>query len=288
MKVESFFDPCTSTISYILLDRRTRDCAIIDSVLDYDVKSGRTGTASADKLVTRIGELGATVQWILETHVHADHLSGAQYLRGLLGGRVAIGSKVIEVQKIFADIFNIQSGVSLDGREFDHLLVDNDLIYVGELSVRAIQTPGHTPACMTYVISDGEQTVAFVGDTLFAPDYGTARCDFPGGDASTLFRSIKKVLGLPTQTRLYMCHDYQPNERPVEFASTVALQRASNIHVKDGTNEAAFVQMRTARDRQLSMPALLLPSIQVNMRAGLMPEAESNGISYLKIPINGI
>ncbi|MFM0758027.1 MBL fold metallo-hydrolase [Paraburkholderia strydomiana] len=288
MTVESFFDPCTSTISYILLDRRTLDCAIIDSVLDYDVKSGRTSTASADKLVTRVGELGATVQWILETHVHADHLSAAQYLRGLLGGKVAIGSKVVQVQEIFAEIFNAQSGVSLNGGEFDRLLDDNDLIYVGELSVRAIQTPGHTPACMTYVVSDGEDTVAFVGDTLFAPDYGTARCDFPGGDASTLYRSIGKVLCLPEQTRLYMCHDYQPGGRPLEFASTVARQRASNIHVQDGTNEAAFVEMRTARDRQLSMPALLLPSIQVNMRAGLMPEAEGNGVSYMKIPVNRI
>lgn len=288
MVIEGFFDPNTSTISYLLRDARTGDCALIDSVLDYDPKSGRTCTASADKLIARVGELGVKVRWLLETHVHADHLSAAPYLKEKLGGQIAIGAEVIRVQEEFGKLFNAGLEFSRDGRQFDRLLADGDVLEIGELKARAMHTPGHTPACMTCVVSDGVETAAFVGDTLFMPDYGTARCDFPGGDARTLFRSINKVLSLPADTRLYMCHDYQPGGRPVQFVSTVAEQREQNIHVRNGISEETFVAMRTSRDATLAMPVLILPSVQVNMRAGQMPEAEENGISYLKIPLNGI
>lgn len=288
MVIEGFFDPNTSTISYLLRDARTGDCALIDSVLDYDPKSGRTCTASADKLIARVGELGVKVRWLLETHVHADHLSAAPYLKEKLGGQIAIGEEVISVQQEFGKLFNAGLDFSRDGRQFDRLLADGDVLEIGELKARAMYTPGHTPACMTYVVSDGVESSAFVGDTLFMPDYGTARCDFPGGDARALFRSINKVLSLPADTRLYMCHDYQPGGRPVQFVSTVAEQREQNIHVRNGISEETFVAMRTSRDATLAMPVLILPSVQVNMRAGQMPEAEENGISYLKIPLNGI
>lgn len=288
MVIEGFFDPNTSTISYLLRDARTGDCALIDSVLDYDPKSGRTCTASADKLIARVGELGVTVRWLLETHVHADHLSAAPYLKEKLGGQIAIGEEVISVQQEFGKLFNAGLDFSRDGRQFDRLLADGDVLEIGELKARAMYTPGHTPACMTYVVSDGVESSAFVGDTLFMPDYGTARCDFPGGDARALFRSINKVLSLPADTRLYMCHDYQPGGRLVQFVSTVAEQREQNIHVRNGISEETFVAMRTSRDATLAMPVLILPSVQVNMRAGQMPEAEENGISYLKIPLNGI
>jgi glyoxylase-like metal-dependent hydrolase (beta-lactamase superfamily II) len=288
MVIEGFFDPKTSTISYLLLDARTGDCALIDSVLDYDPKSGRTCTASADKLMARVSELGVKVRWLLETHVHADHLSAAPYLKEQLGGQIAIGVEVIRVQKEFGKLFNAGLDFSRDGRQFDRLLTDGDVFEIGALKARAMHTPGHTPACMTYVVSDGIDTAAFVGDTLFMPDYGTARCDFPGGDARALFGSINKVLSLPADTKLYMCHDYQPGGRSVQFVSTVAEQREQNIHVRNGTSEETFVAMRTSRDATLAMPVLILPSVQVNMRAGQMPEAEENGISYLKIPLNGI
>jgi glyoxylase-like metal-dependent hydrolase (beta-lactamase superfamily II) len=288
MVIEGFFDPKTSTVSYLLLDARTGDCALIDSVLDYDPKSGRTCTASADKLIARVGELGVKVRWLLETHVHADHLSAAPYLKERLGGQIAISAEVIRVQKEFGKLFNAGLDFPRDGRQFDRLLADGDVFEIGALKARAMHTPGHTPACMTYVVSDGIDTAAFVGDTLFMPDYGTARCDFPGGDARALFRSINKVLSLPADTKLYMCHDYQPGGRSVQFVSTVAEQREQNIHVRNGTSEETFVAMRTSRDATLAMPVLILPSVQVNMRAGQMPEAEDNGMSYLKIPLNGI
>jgi glyoxylase-like metal-dependent hydrolase (beta-lactamase superfamily II) len=288
MVIEGFFDPKTSTVSYLLLDARTGDCALIDSVLDYDPKSGRTCTASADKLIARVGELGVKVRWLLETHVHADHLSAAPYLKERLGGQIAISAEVIRVQKEFGKLFNAGLDFPRDGRQFDRLLADGDVFEIGALKARAMHTPGHTPACMTYVVSDGIDTAAFVGDTLFMPDYGTARCDFPGGDARALFRSINKVLSLPADTKLYMCHDYQPGGRSVQFVSTVAEQREQNIHVRNGTSEETFVAMRTSRDATLAMPVLILPSVQVNMRAGQMPEAEENGMSYLKIPLNGI
>jgi len=288
LQVEGFFDPNTWTVSYLVLDRETRQCALVDSVLDYDPKSGRTGHASADRLVARVAELGATVQWILETHVHADHLSAAPYLKQRLGGQVGIGSRITTVQDAFGTLFNAGPGFARDGSQFDHLFQDGETFRIGSLQARAMHTPGHTPACMTYVVGDGIEEAAFVGDTLFMPDYGTARCDFPGGDARTLYRSINKVLSLPPATRLYMCHDYQPNGRAVQFVSTVAEEREKNIHVRDGISEEAFVAMRTKRDATLEMPVLILPSVQVNMRAGHLPEPEDNGRRYLKIPIDAL
>ena len=288
LHVEGFFDKATSTVSYIVLDQATRQCAVVDSVLDYDPKSGRTSHASADRLIQRVRELGATVQWILETHVHADHLTAAPYLKQALGGRVGIGQHITTVQKVFGELFNAGEGFARDGRQFDHLLADGETFSIGELQVRAMHTPGHTPACMTYVVSDGVQHAAFVGDTLFMPDYGTARCDFPGGDARTLYRSINKVLSLPPDTRLYLCHDYQPGGRAVQYVSTVAEQREANIHVRNGISEDQFVAMRQARDATLDMPVLILPSVQVNMRSGEMPEPESNGKRYLKLPLNAL
>lgn len=284
--VEGFFDPATWTVSYLLLDVGTRRCALIDTVLDYDPKSGRTSTVTADRLANRVESLGARVDWLLETHVHADHLSAAPYLKGRLGGKVAIGGQVTRVQGVFGKLFNTGPDFRTDGSQFDRLFADGDVFHVGDLQVRVMHTPGHTPACVTYVVNDGSQQAAFVGDTLFMPDYGTARCDFPGGDASTLYRSIRRVLALPPETRLYMCHDYQPGGRAVKFESTVAEEREANVHVHDGVDEASFIAMRTARDATLDMPVLILPSVQVNMRAGHMPEPESNGVSYIKIPIN--
>ncbi|NDP59894.1 MAG: MBL fold metallo-hydrolase [Oxalobacteraceae bacterium] len=286
LQVEGFFDPATWTVSYLALDTSTGQCALIDSVLDYDGKSGHTSTASADKLIARVRELGASVQWILETHVHADHLSAAPYLKEQLGGRIGIGQQITAVQKVFGTLFNTGPDMARDGSQFGRLFADGDTVPLGALQLRAMHTPGHTPACLTYVIADGADTAAFVGDTLFMPDYGTARCDFPGGDARTLFASIGKVLALPDNTRLYLCHDYLPGGREVCFVSTVADQRAHNIHVHDGVSEAGFVAMRTARDATLSMPTLILPSVQVNMRAGHLPEPEANGVRYLKIPLN--
>lgn len=288
MQVEAFFDPATSTVSYLLNDPATRQCALIDTVLDYDPKSGRTRTDSADRLIARVRELGTTVQWILETHVHADHLSAAAYLKDTLGGQLGIGGHIRTVQTVFGQLFNAGDDFARDGSQFDHLFADDETFSVGSLTVRALHTPGHTPACMTYVVQDAHSTAAFVGDTLFMPDYGTARCDFPGGDARTLYRSINRVLSLPAETVLYMCHDYPPNGRAVQYSTTVAEERAHNIHVKDGITEAAFVTMREARDAKLDMPVLLLPSVQINMRAGEMPPPEPNGVRYVKIPINAL
>ena len=288
LQIEGFFDDATSTVSYIVLDPTTKQCALVDSLLDYDPKSGRTSHASADRLIARVRELGATVQWLLETHVHADHLSAAPYLKQVLGGRTGIGQHITTVQKVFGDLFNAGEGFAHDGRQFDHLFADGETFGIGELRARAMHTPGHTPACMTYVVSDGAHNAGFVGDTLFMPDYGTARCDFPGGDARTLYRSINKVLSLPPDTALYMCHDYQPGGREVKFVTTVAEQRESNVHVRNGISEDAFVTMRQARDATLAMPVLILPSVQVNMRAGELPPPESNGTRYLKIPLNAL
>ncbi len=288
LQVDGFFDATTWTVSYLVLDTATQQCALVDSVLDYDPKSGRTSHASADRLIARVRELRATVQWILETHVHADHLSAAPYLKQELGGRLGIGQHITTVQKVFGSLFNAGSDFARDGRQFDHLFADGETFQIGGLQARALHTPGHTPACMTYVVADGTQSAAFVGDTLFMPDYGTARCDFPGGDARTLFRSIEKVLGLPPETQLYMCHDYQPGGREVQYVSTVAEQRAKNVHVHDGIGEDEFVAMRRARDATLDMPTLILPSVQVNMRAGQLPEPESNGTRYLKIPLDAL
>lgn len=288
LHVEGFFDAATSTISYIVLDRATGRCAIVDSVLDFDAKSGRTDTAGADALIARVRSLGASVEWILETHAHADHFSAAPYLQQQLGGRTGIGKHITEVQRTFGQLFNAADDFATDGRQFDHLFDDDDTFPIGSLNARVMHTPGHTPACVTYVVGDGDDASAFVGDTLFMPDYGSARCDFPGGDAATLYRSIRRVLSLPPRTTLYLCHDYQPGGRDVCFACTVDEQRAHNIHIRDGISEAEFVAMRTARDVTLGMPTLLLPSVQVNMRAGHMPPPEDNGVRYLKIPLNSI
>ena len=286
LHVEALFDSATSTISYLVMDRASAHCALIDSVLDYDPKAGRTDTASADKLIARVRELGGTVQWILETHVHADHLSAADYLKQALGGQVAIGSQITQVQKVFGALFNAEPGFARDGSQFDVLLDDNREIALGTLKIRALHTPGHTPACMTYVVEVGDECAAFVGDTLFMPDYGTARCDFPGADARTLYRSIQRILAMPDATRLFMCHDYLPGGRTLRYMTTVAEQRAGNIHIRDGISEDCFVAMREARDASLDMPQLILPSVQVNMRSGQLPEPEANGVRYLKIPLN--
>lgn len=292
LHIESFFDEATWTFSYLVLDRSTQQCALIDSVLDYDPKSGRTRTDSAQKLVDRVQALGAQVQWILETHVHADHLSASAWLRDRVGGRVAIGRQVTTVQGVFGRLFNAEPGFARDGSQFDHLLDDEETFAIGELRVRALHTPGHTPACMSYLIEDASdrstERALFVGDTLFMPDVGTARCDFPGGDAPTLYRSIRKLLALPPDTKIYLCHDYPPAGRALCNVCTVADQRAANIHVRDGVSEADFVAMRRARDATLQMPVLILPAVQVNMRAGHFPPPEDNGTSYLKIPLNAL
>ena len=286
--VEGFFDPATSTVTYLLLDRATQAAAIIDSVLDYDPKSGRTRTTSADRVLTRAAELGARIEWILETHVHADHLSAAAYLKEKLGAKVAIGDRIATVQQVFGRLFNAGPAFATDGSQFDHLLADGDTLPLGSLVIEAWQTPGHTPACLTYVVQSDKETVAFAGDTLFMPDYGTARCDFPGGDAAMLYRSIRRILSLPEATTLYMCHDYRPGGREVAYVTSVGEERAANVHIHDGVDEAAFVAMRRARDAQLEAPVLLLPSVQVNMRAGELPPPEESGTRYLKIPLNAI
>ena len=286
LHVEEFFDKATSTISYLVMDGETRQCALIDSVLDYDPKSGRTRTDSADTLIARVEALGAKVQWILDTHVHADHLSAAAYLKEKLGGSIAIGAQITQVQKVFGTLFNAEPGFARDGSQFDVLLVDEEGFRIGNLHARALHTPGHTPACMSYMVEDAGETAVFVGDTLFTPDYGTARCDFPGASARTLYRSIRRLLAFPVQTRLFMCHDYLPGGRELRYMTTVAEQRADNIHIHEGVSEDSFVEMREARDKTLDMPVLILPSVQINMRSGQFPEPEANGVSYLKIPLN--
>jgi glyoxylase-like metal-dependent hydrolase (beta-lactamase superfamily II) len=283
-QIQPFFDPATWTISYVVFDKPGGTAAIVDPVLDYDPKSGRTTTASAQRVVDFIREQRLSTAWILETHAHADHLSSAPWLRAQLGGRIAIGARITRVQAVFKGIFNLEAGFRTDGAQFDHLFADGERFEVGSLEGEAIALPGHTPACIAYRFGDA----VFVGDTLFMPDVGSARCDFPGGNARDLYRSVRRLLALPDDTRLFMCHDYPPPGREPAWETTVAAQRAGNIHVRDGISEDDFVAMRSARDATLAMPVLILPSVQVNIRAGQMPPPESNGVSYLKIPVNAL
>ncbi|XBQ16694.1 MAG: MBL fold metallo-hydrolase [Oceanicaulis sp.] len=283
--VKMFFDEPTFTFSYVVSDPATKKAAIIDSVLNYCPASGRTSKTSADEIIAYVTEQGLDVEWILETHVHADHLSAAPYLKEKLGGTLAIGSNIRTVQDVFGKVFNAGTEFARDGSQFDHLFEDGEQFAVGSIQAKAIHTPGHTPACMTFVIGDA----GFVGDTLFMPDFGTARCDFPGGDARELYRSIQKIFALPEETRLFMCHDYKaPGRDEFAWETTVGEEKANNIHVGGGATEEAFVKMRTERDAKLDMPRLILPSVQVNMRAGHMPPADDNGVTYLKMPIDAL
>jgi len=283
-EIKAFFHKPTFTISYVVSDPESQKCAIIDSVLDFDAKSGRTSCQAADQLIAYIKDNSLEPEWILETHVHADHLTAAPYLQEQLGGVVCIGDNVGAVQRVFKDVFNAGDGMSTNGSQFDRLLKDGDVLDCGTVMIETLATPGHTPACLSYVVGDS----VFVGDTLFMPDYGTARCDFPGGDAAILYSSIKKILSMPDATRLFMCHDYGPNGREYCWETTVGVQRKQNVHINDGVSEDAFVQMRRERDSKLDMPVLILPAVQVNMRAGAFPEVDDNGVSYLKIPLNSL
>lgn len=283
--VKAFFDEATSTVSYVVSDRETKRAAVVDSVLDYDPASGRTSTKSADQILAYLKDEGLTAELILETHVHADHLTAAPYLRERLGAKIGIGANITIVQETFGKIFNVNGAFKRNGSQFDMLLRDGDRFTIGGIEGKAIHTPGHTPNCMVYVIGDA----AFVGDTLFMPDFGTARCDFPGGDARTLYRSIQRIFALPGSTRLFMCHDYKaPGREAYAWETTVAEERANNVHVHDGISEDRFVEMRQSRDASLDMPRLILPSVQVNMRAGEMPPPEENGMRYLKIPVDAL
>ena len=282
--IKDFFDPETWTYTYVVYEGDGSPCVIIDSVLNYDPKSGRTSTRSADELIAFVKAHQLQTSWILETHAHADHLTAAPYLQSHLGGKLVIGEHITSVQAVFKGVFNLDERFQADGAQFDRLLKEGESLAFGNLSLTALFVPGHTPACMAYEIGDA----IFVGDTLFLPDVGSARCDFPGGDATTLYRSIQKILSYPGQTKLYMCHDYPPTDRPAACMTTVADEKASNIHVHDGVTESQFVEMRTARDKPLEMPVLILPSIQVNIRAGHFPEPDANGIAYLKIPLNAL
>jgi len=282
--IKDFFDPDTWTYAYVVYEGNGSPCIIIDSVLNYDPKSGRTSTTSADELIAFVKTHQLQTSWILETHAHADHLTAAPYLQSHLGGKLAIGDHITSVQAVFKGVFNLDERFQADGAQFDHLLKEGESLAFGNLSLEALFVPGHTPACMAYKIGDA----IFVGDTLFMPDVGSARCDFPGGDAKALYRSIQKILSYPAQTKLYMCHDYPPTDRPAACMTTIADEKASNIHVHDGVTESQFVEMRTARDKSLEMPVLILPSIQVNIRAGHFPEPDDNGVAYLKIPLNAL
>jgi glyoxylase-like metal-dependent hydrolase (beta-lactamase superfamily II) len=281
--VKAFFDEPTFTVSYVVHDPETKRAAVIDSVLDYDPASGRTSTASAEQIVAYVAEKGLAVDWLLETHAHADHLSAAPYLQRKLGGKIAIGEHIVTVQETFGKLFNAGPDFRRDGSDFDELFADGEQFAIGNLGVTVMHVPGHTPACIAYVVGDA----VFVGDTLFMPDYGTARADFPGGDARSLYHSLRRILALPPETRLFMCHDYLPEGREeYVWESTVEEQRKHNVQVHDGVSEEEFVAMREARDKTLAMPRLILPSVQVNMRAGHMPPAEDNGIAYIKIPVD--
>ena len=282
--VTAFFDAPTNTISYVVKDSGSNACAVVDSVMDIDYAAGRITYDSADAIIAHIRDRGLALEWLIETHVHADHLSAAPYIQQHLGGKIGIGEQITVVQEVFGKVFNEGTEFRRDGSQFDRLFKDGDSYSVGGLKAFALHTPGHTPACMTHVIGDA----AFVGDTLFMPDGGSARADFPGGDARTLFRSMRRILELPPETRLFMCHDYGPNGREIRWESTVAEERAHNIHVRDGMSEDDFVAMREARDRTLGMPRLILPSLQVNMRAGALPPAEPNGRVFLKLPVNAL
>ncbi len=286
--VHSFFDAATSTFTYVLYSGEGSECAIIDSVLDFDPRSGRTDTRSADAVVAFVRAQGLRLQWLLETHAHADHLSAAPYLQRMLGGTIAMGAGIRQVQGAFQKIFHLAPDIRLDGSQFGHLFEADEPFFVGPLRLQAMHVPGHTPADMAYVVDrgDGQCLIAFVGDTLFMPDVGSARCDFPGGNAHTLYRSVQRLLQLPPETVLLLCHDYPPAGRSPCFQSTVAEQRRSNIHLRDSISEAQFVALRERRDATLDMPALILPAIQVNIQAGELPRPEANGVRYLKIPLN--
>lgn len=280
--VEGFHDKDTGTVTYIVSDPTTGRGSVIDPVLDYDPKAGRTSTRSADAVISRVKERGLEIEWVLETHVHADHLSGMAYVKRAIGGKIGIGSRIDEVQEAFRNIFGFERAFHADGSQFDHLFDDEEAFNIGNLSGQVLHTPGHTPACVSYLIGD----TVFVGDTLFMPDGGTARADFPGGDAVQLYCSIRRILSLPPSTRMFICHDYGPGGRNPAWETTVGEQRAKNIHVHDGTDEDGFVALRTARDKTLSMPVLIIPSVQVNIRAGELPEVAENGIRYLRVPLN--
>jgi glyoxylase-like metal-dependent hydrolase (beta-lactamase superfamily II) len=280
--VAAFFDPETNTISYVVKDPASSACAVVDSVMDIDYAAGRISFDSADKIIAHIQENGLSVEWLIETHVHADHLSAAPYIQGKLGGKIGIGENIKIVQNLFGKVFNEGTEFQRDGSQFDRLFQDGDTYTIGEMTCFAMHTPGHTPACMTHVMGDA----VFVGDTLFMPDGGTARADFPGGDAAELYRSIRKVLSLPEDFRLFMCHDYAPNGRDIRWETTVGEERAHNIHARDGISEDEFVSMRTQRDATLGMPKLIIPSIQVNMRAGRLPPKDESGKTFLKVPVN--
>ena len=283
-EVTAFFDAQTNTVSYVVKDPGSRACAIVDSVMDIDYAAGRIAYHSADEIVAFVREHGLEVEWLIETHVHADHLSAAPYLQGLLGGKIGIGDRITIVQETFGKVFNEGTEFQRDGSQFDRLFAEGDTYMIGGMTAFAMHTPGHTPACMTHVIGDA----AFVGDTLFMPDGGSARADFPGGDARTLYRSIQRVLALPPQTRLFMCHDYGPNGRDIRWETTVAEQRAHNIHARDGITEDEFVRTREARDKTLDMPRLIIPSLQVNMKAGELPAPDASGKRFLKVPLDGL
>ena len=281
--VKGFFDNETYTVTYVVTDPTGNTCAIIDPVLDFDQASGRTSTGSADRVLEFIDSNGLEVSWILETHVHADHLSGAAYLKSKTGGRTGTGGFVTRVQATFKDVFKLGDEFMPDGEQFDCLLDDGELLELGTMQIRVMHTPGHTPSCVTFVVGDA----VFVGDTLFMPDYGTARVDFPGGDAAQLYRSIRRILALPAATRVFLCHDYKaPGRDKYQWETTVEAQRASNIHIHDGIDEQAFIEFRRRRDSELGMPKLILPSIQVNIRAGEMPQADESGVVFLKLPVN--
>ncbi|MDJ0969370.1 MAG: MBL fold metallo-hydrolase [Kiloniellales bacterium] len=284
-RVKAFFDENTFTVSYVVSEPEGGRAAIIDSVLDFDPKSARSSTRSADAIIAYVRAQSLSVDWILETHLHADHMTAAPHLKQQLGGRSGIGARITEVQKTFKALFNLGADFAADGSDFDHLFADGETFRIGALEARVLATPGHTPACVTYLIGDA----AFVGDTIFMPDYGSARTDFPGGNAATLYGSIRKLFDLPPETRMFLCHDYKaPGRDHFAWETTVAAQRETNIHLHDGIDEAAFVELRETRDKKLQMPALILPSVQVNLRAGRFPAPEENGIAYLKIPLNAV
>ena len=283
-EVTPFFDTLTNTVSYVVKDPGSNACAVIDSVMDIDYAAGRIAYKSADNIIAFITQHGLKLEWLIETHVHADHLSGAPYIQGKLGGKIGIGERIAVVQETFGKVFNEGTEFRRDGSQFDRLFKDGDSYQIGAMKAFAVHTPGHTPACMTHVIGDA----AFVGDTLFMPDGGSARADFPGGDARTLYRSIRRILSLPRETRLFMCHDYGPNGREIRWETTVAEQRAHNIHARDGITEDEFVATREARDRTLDMPQLIIPSLQVNMKAGQLPAPDASGTRFLKVPLNAL
>lgn len=282
MSIKAFYDQQTNTVSYVVSDDKTRSAAIIDPVLGIDYAAGQLSYSEADIIVDYVKSTGLRVEWLIETHVHADHLSASPYLQSLLGGKIAISEKIVEVQNVFGKMFNAGTSFERDGRQFDHLFTDNETYQIGQLTGKALHTPGHTPACMAHYIGDA----IFVGDTLFMPDSGTARADFPGGDARTLYRSIKRILTMPSETRIFVCHDYAPNGRDVAWETTVGEELAHNIHIGGSISEDDFVAMREQRDQDLDMPRLIMPSIQINMRAGHMPPPEGNGQVYIKVPVS--